>query len=732
MAREAAAVADEKRARELKASLAEEARRRKLKEYLELNRKNLTYQLCKQCDLNRNGYLGPEEASAVLYLLLEPAFPGGPRDQLAYMISTRVTKMFSQLEGNGTLLRLGTDQLAAFLSRALESVLESAIQSRDEFESQLAALKVRQVNGEVLPNGISSVELAVHRMRSKQLQTDEGLSEAAAADRAEGDTHEPLYRPNMEALYARFDEVLGLGPDDFITKSSLWIQIVVGIVFTLLTPITTLVAFFAWCIRRRKWDCKGVGIAASMALFLLVADVLPLLNVIVYFSDYSRISRETTFLEVFGPLVMFYLVSQLSNGASVLMKVFKLNRNQQSDFSEENVREIIQLFHREMRIEWIDDSKAEKGKPISIHLLKRNFGDGTKDKFREVNRAYCLVGCLMSDYFLYPLAAVQGITTAFVPAIVRGVRGSSPFGTNPPEKTISAIYVVVAAFSVSVFLGCLNQWLKRAGFSTFRFSAIGALHRSYRAEKFGLPFFIPLNSPTNLEGWVTVRRQLFFTVKNDLDRIFPVEKMLGPLVLAVLAVAGTMFAYAVQGDTGNTFNIVGMFVLVLLTFYTLAILLFAANINLIMNDSMVAMLAGEKFEVARGIWEQSRAKELSLLATDEKSRGRDSIDKLCLTRRRRPASGDGDAKAETKVSKTEIGLPDIAYGVARGTYETLLQHRNTAMEVMIDSIMDKIRNVTDEGLYIKAFSVPITTSILAALASAAITAISAAASQMEA
>mmetsp|Transcript_4376 Transcript_4376/g.6557 ORF Transcript_4376/g.6557 Transcript_4376/m.6557 type:complete len:245 (-) Transcript_4376:6-740(-) len=223
----------------------------------------------------------------------------------------------------------------------------------------------------------------------------------------------------------------------------------------------------------------------------------------------------------------------------------------------------------------------------------------------------------------------------------------------------------------------LNLWLYEGYKSIHQFEAISAMTSSYGSEMYGLNFYIPLNDPKNLKSFMLLRRHIYSHIREQLDNNVQMEVLLTPLIVVSFLIAAVIVVNVLTGDALHVFNVVGFWVLVILTVYLCGILFIAAYGNMIINDEAIATLAKEKFNVSEMAWDKSR--KASII-----HKRFSAIDTLC------------------------------------------------AMEMMLDSAILRIRNEQDEGLYIKVFGVPITFATVSTVGTVLVSAISASASQISA
>jgi len=217
-----------------------------------------------------------------------------------------------------------------------------------------------------------------------------------------------------------------------------------------------------------------------------------------------------------------------------------------------------------------------------------------------------------------------------------------------------------------------------------KFQAIPAVFSSFYSVEYGFKFYIPIDTPSNLQGWMLLRSNIFEKQKEKLNRIIRVERFLNPLLILTLWFSITMIVLAIQEDSdeetnkrSHIFNISGIYLLFIMTVYISLTLLFTAFANLLLNETVLSALNSEKFTMSSKAWKASMKNERAL---------HDNI-----------------------ISMTQVGL----------------------MDVMIDSARTRIQNHSDQGLYFKVFGIGITFQLLGVVASLLSSAIAAAISTQQ-
>ncbi|GAB5368994.1 hypothetical protein AAMO2058_001366900 [Amorphochlora amoebiformis] len=454
--------------------------------------------------------------------------------------------------------------------------------------------------------------------------------------------------------------------------------------------------------------------------------------------------NSLTSIEGWGPLVMTYILyfmmatTRLREKAADSAVVNALNaQGSQHEFSEQNVLGTVELFHKDLTVYRRSGSKDDPDAERKRERMKK-YAAGNKDRSRvyvdtkyepgpHVESITGIIEEFLEDsdkrfrdrrqradfctkflcekkwikFFAAPLTS--SMVMAALPGSIRVLRGKDfTGGGSIPERFVGLMYVAVVLVVLTLLLSALHSWLGLAQVALFQYSGISGMTSSYRAVTYGLHFYIPLNSPSNILGWMLVRRRLYKVITAQLDNIFPMEVLLSPLLLITFLVAIAIMINVVQGEELGVFNIVGFYVLCMLTIYTTAVLFTAAYANALLNDRVVATLAIQKFNSSEAAWQSSKESIVASL----------------------PSSTD-DEKDDTARTMAYIGE-----SVQETNRKLLDVDTLCAMEMMLDSAIGRIQNPEDEGLYLRVFGVEVTFALLATVASALGTVVIAGASQI--
>jgi len=343
--------------------------------------------------------------------------------------------------------------------------------------------------------------------------------------------------------------------------------------------------------------------------------------------------------------------------------------------------------------------------------------------------------CAKANWLSVILSLIGGLLIGTLPTVVRSLNGDPSTGdTSLFGLIIYLLYPVVTIPISSLLMYCLNKWIKRAVLALWQFSAFLEMTNPKGSLRFGLSFLFPADTPERTLEWLRFRRTAHRKILSELTKIFPMEVILGPLVALTFLIAITIFINAVgSSEFIDTFNLVGLVLLFILTFYTLAILGIAAYINLVLNEEVIATLTKQKFE---------RSKSLEdLTAGYHWNSGHSSTDVSTLDNENDDNFDDEvshNSSSDAKESNNAKLLPSGSSGwntrkvqeIMPRLQEVVNSEFTVARSVMlIDSSIERIRN-SDEGVYLKVFGINITFALLLSAFSILTTAISGALSQI--
>jgi len=210
-----------------------------------------------------------------------------------------------------------------------------------------------------------------------------------------------------------------------------------------------------------------------------------------------------------------------------------------------------------------------------------------------------------------------GVIIGCVPGMIQLRRGQS-FFPGGSGFIVALTYFLVCSLGLTWLLFKVHLWFKVAAYTLYKFSAIGDMSSSSAAKRYGLKLFIRLNSPQNLQAWLSIRRRVFNQMKEKLQSVFPINLIIAPLVVVVvLVVVGVV-------ENGQIFaldekeQIIRFALLILLSLYSILVLYTAAYANHSMNDVIIDVLTSYKFYVCEQLW-----KSISNLNINHKKSRRD-------------------------------------------------------------------------------------------------------------
>mmetsp|Transcript_26156 Transcript_26156/g.43767 ORF Transcript_26156/g.43767 Transcript_26156/m.43767 type:complete len:457 (+) Transcript_26156:2782-4152(+) len=416
------------------------------------------------------------------------------------------------------------------------------------------------------------------------------------------------------------------------------------------------------------------------------------------------------------------------------------------DFSEQNIINTVSLFRQDLTVEEHRSEEGEANNLRSITAVVKQFKTETEDSWKKSRDAgdICTQLFLSSndednwkaELFSWVIPYLIALVIAFLPGLLRLAFGEDfldeagqiteesadgQFGTQRAERFVALFYLASMCIIVTLLVLKINSWISAAALALYQYDAISNLGNAYRSESFGLSFHVPLVTPDNLMGWMMVRRELYRTISDNLNEIFRIEVLISPLVLITMILAIAIFVNAVAGEAFGIFNIIGFVLLVLLSLYVCGILFITAYANYILNDQVIMALNAQKYNITNGEWQGAKQRkgvngECSNKQKNKKKRR--SISNNNNNNKKKKKYGDVGVGRESSEVKSSEAL--VHFGHAPLDVDML-----AAMEMMIDSANERIKNSDDEGLYIKVFGFEITFGVLAAVASALATAISA-------
>lgn len=357
--------------------------------------------------------------------------------------------------------------------------------------------------------------------------------------------------------------------------------------------------------------------------------------------------------------------------------------------------------------------QAQEGDYSSIPVALKEFFTKTEDSYNKQVKEQCLRNCMFSswlNYLVIPIILVG--TYMFLPSLIRHYLGQKFGGEKdinwycedtrciwdghvvinqgPIEQTtcyckgeglcchsypiIKTIYAfhLTYAFLLAYFVITFNLWLKRAFCSLYQLAAFNKMSTPAIMEEYGLNFFIRLDSPVNIQSWILLRRMVFRSIKSRMDSIVPAELLLVPVLLYLILVSITMIFYVLTYPNFVPNVISGSFCIVVLLGYTVGILYYCAEVNDVVNSGAIACLHHAKFKGAENIWANSTA---------EVDDGEDA---------------DAATNPSDKPKKDKRQIAD----------------KLAAVEMMLDSTVDRILNDSDEGLKLTIFGFPITKALM--------------------
>mmetsp|Transcript_1582 Transcript_1582/g.3619 ORF Transcript_1582/g.3619 Transcript_1582/m.3619 type:complete len:310 (-) Transcript_1582:301-1230(-) len=282
---------------------------------------------------------------------------------------------------------------------------------------------------------------------------------------------------------------------------------------------------------------------------------------------------------------------------------------------------------------------------------------------------------------------LQAISFALIPTICRAVAGENTAGENPAEKFIIATYVIVTFFvAIGGFFNC-NEVVSKLGLCTFQYQAISALASSSDSFRYGLSFWVSLDSVSNIAAWLHMRRKLF-TNANKLGRNgeFELSALILFTVVTTVAVSVVVLSHDMETDP-YLFVAVGLYYCIWATIYIAQFMWATATANSALNDAVIAVLTRHRYHAAETIWLESRLRQQS---------NSNSVSKTILLR----ALG---IRNEKNLETTAIKTEDTATHIACTAF-------------MLESVMDLIKN-GEEGIYFKIFGISVTRGMLFTVAS---------------